>query len=92
MRKKDHKYQILREAKQHEHRVTFDVLCYAKSSQKHDLEEELGAAEGYYIRKLRPPLNTQIPHADNWRKYDYNAKANAITLEEILAAATRNKQ
>ena len=25
------------------------------------LEEELGAAEGMYIRKLRPPRNTQIP-------------------------------
>ena len=87
-----HKYQILREAKQREHRVTFEVLYYAKSKNKDELEEELGAAEGMYIRKLRPPLNTQIPQESNWRKYDYNAKANAVTLEEILAAATRNRQ
>ena len=84
-----HKYQILREAKRREHRVTFEVLCYAKSKSKDDLEEELGAAEGYYIRKLRPLLNTQIPKESDWRKYDYNAAAVTVTLEEILAATTR---
>lgn len=84
-----HKYQILREAKQREHRVTFEVLCYAKSKSKDDLEEELGAAEGYYIRKFRPLLNTQIPKESDWRKYDYNAAAVTVTLEEILAATTR---
>lgn len=82
----EHKYQILHEAKQYGYRVTFDVLYYAKSTQKAALEEELGAAEGMYIRKLRPPLNTQIPQESNWRKYDYNAAAATVTLEEILAA------
>ena len=81
---KSHKYQVLREAKQKGHTVTFSVVCCAKSKRMCDIREEIGAAEGEYIRKLRPPLNTQIPHADDWRKYDYNAASQTITLEEIL--------
>ena len=81
---KSHKYQILREAKQQGHTVSFKVLCYAKSKRKSDIDEEIGAAEGEYIRRLRPPLNTQIPHANNWREYDYNPAALTVTFEEIL--------
>ena len=81
---KAHKYQVLREAKQKGHTVTFSVVYYAKSKRKSDIDEEIGAAEGEYIRRLRPPLNTQIPHANNWREYDYNPAALTVTLEEIL--------
>ena len=79
-----HKYEILREAKQQGHVVSFRVLYYAKSERVYEITEEIGAAEGKYIRQLRPPLNTQIPHADNWRKYDYNPAALTVTLEGIL--------
>lgn len=81
---KEHKYQILREAKQKGYTVSFRVLCYAESTNKADIIEEIGKAEAEYIRELCPLLNTQIPHADNWRKYDYNAASQTVTLEEIL--------
>ena len=84
---KSHKYQILAEAKQKGHAVQFDVVCYATSSKQSDVVEEIGEAEGFYIRQYLPALNTQIPKEDNWRKYDYNAAAAMITLEEILAGA-----
>ncbi len=76
-----HKYQILSEAKRRGYTVSFSELYHARSA---DIEEELGSMEGYYIRTLHPPLNTQIPKESNWRKYDYNAKALTITLDEIL--------
>jgi len=60
------------------------VLRYAESTNKAGIIEEIGKAEAEYIRELRPLLNTQIPHADNWRKYDYNAASQTVTLEEIL--------
>ena len=81
---KEHKYQIMREAKQKGYTVSFRVLRYAESTNKADMIEEIGKAEAEYIRELRPLLNTQIPHADNWRKYDYNAASQTVTLEEIL--------
>ena len=75
-----HKYQILAEAKRKGHTVCMDVLYYATG----DSEEEIGQAEGEYIRLYRPPLNTQIPKESDWRKYDNNAEAATITLDEIL--------
>ena len=81
---KSHKYQVLREAKQKGQTVTFSVVYYAKSKRMCDIREEIGIAEGEYIRKLRPPLNTQIPHADDWRKYENNPAAASVTLEELL--------
>lgn len=86
-----HKYQILREAKQRGHAVTFSVLYYAHSTQRTAMLEEIGAAEGEYIRKLHPPLNTQIPRSDNWRKYDYNPAANTVSLNEIIETAANKK-
>ncbi len=84
---KSHKYQILAEAKQKGHAVQFDVVCYATSSKLSDVVEEIGEAEGRYIRQYLPALNTQIPKESNWRKYDYNSHALTVTLEEILASA-----
>ena len=72
------------EARRLGHKVSFSVLYYAKGQGKAVLKEEIGAAEGRYIRKLRPPLNAQIPREDNWRRYDFNAAALKVTLEEIL--------
>lgn len=81
---KEHKYRILAEAKLRGYRVNFDVLRYAHSALPAEIEEEIGQAEGELIRQYRPPLNTQIPKESDWRKYDYNADAATITLEEIL--------
>ena len=89
---KSHKYQVLREAKQKGHTVTFNVVYYAKSKRMCDIMEEIGAAEGEYIRKLRPPLNTQIPHADDWRKYVRNPSAATITLEEIINGLSNQRK
>ena len=36
------------------------------------LEQEIGEKEGELIRLHRPPLNTQIPKSEDWRKYDYH--------------------
>lgn len=81
---KEHKYRILAEAKRRGHRVNFDVLSVASSTLPSEIEEEIGKAEGEFIRQYRPPLNTQIPKESDWRKYDYNAAAATITLDEIL--------
>ena len=80
-----HKYQILNEAKQRGCNVKFDVLRYAEKTRSDEIIEEIGAAEGEYIRSLRPPLNTQIPREENWRQYDINPAASTVTLDEILA-------
>ncbi len=86
LKKNENKYKVLNEAKCRGHSVSFDVLRYARCARKSDIIEEIGSAEGEYIRKYRPPLNTQIPKEFNWRKYDYNAAATTVTLDEILAA------
>ena len=31
------------------------------------IEEEIGEKEGEFIRRYLPPLNYQIPKAENWR-------------------------
>lgn len=83
---KEHKYRILAEAKHRGYRVNFDVLCYARSVLPAEIEEEIGKAEGEFIRRYRPPLNTQIPKESDWRKFDYNSSAATITLDEILGS------
>ena len=72
------------EAKRNGFIVRFDVLYYANSKYRKDIIEEIGEAEGKYIRALRPPLNYQIPKENKWKKYDINPAARTITLEEIL--------
>ena len=66
---KENKYRVLSEAKCRNYNVKFDVLYCAKSQTRNELEEEIGEAEGYFIRKFRPPLNYQIPKEENWRKF-----------------------
>ena len=81
---KEHKYRILAEAKRKGHRVRFEKIYDAGSQLPSEIEEEIGETEGFYIRRYRPPLNTQIPKESDWRKYDYNSSATTITLSEIL--------
>ena len=78
------KYRILAEAHRHKHSINFDVLYDARERLPMLLEEELGTKEGEFIRARMPPLNKQIPKADNWRSYQINETANTITLSEIL--------
>ncbi len=81
---KNHKYRILAEAKRRGHKVRFEKVYDVCSSHPFEIEEELGRTEGEFIRRYRPPLNTQIPKETDWRKYEYNSTANTITLEEII--------
>lgn len=76
------KYLILAELKRKGHDIEFDVLYYAKSKEKTDLLEEIGEKEGELIRKYLPLLNTQIPKAENWRKYE----TRDINAREVLQA------
>ena len=80
----ERKYRILAEAKRHRHAVGFSVLYYAVELTPKLIEEELGEKEGEFIREIKPVLNTQIPKADNWRRYEINEIASTITLSEIL--------
>ena len=78
------KYRILAEAKRRRHPVSFGVLYYAVELTPSLIEEEIGEKEAEYIRAEMPPLNKQIPRADNWRSYEINETADTITLSEIL--------
>lgn len=80
----ERKYRILSEAQRKGHNINFDVLYYAKSQNYYAITEEIGAKEGEYIRKHKPALNTQIPRADNWRKYDYRHIDTKVILDYIL--------
>ncbi len=74
------KYRILAEARRKGHTINFDVLYYAKSGNYVSRLAEIGEKEGEYIRKYQPILNTQIPKAEDWSRYD-NHEVNA---REIL--------
>ena len=64
------KYRILAEARRRGHPITFDVLYYAKSKGIANQLAEIGEKEGEYIRHHMPILNTQIPKAEDWNKYE----------------------
>ncbi len=82
-----HKYKIFAEAKKKNHVVNYEVIYYAKSKWKKAIIEEIGEAEGRFIRQYMPPLNWQIPKKENWRKFDTNPLAKTVTLDEILQSA-----
>ena len=69
------KYKLLRQARYSNHKIGFDVLLYCK-------EEDLTAAEGEYIRKYLPPLNTQIPKVGGGWEVN-NIKS--LTLPQLLS-------
>lgn len=80
----ERKYRILAEAQRYGYSINFDVLYYAQQTQQADIEEEIGAKEGEFIRCYKPALNTQIPKADDWHNFDINRSAQTITLQELL--------
>ena len=81
---KEKKYQVLAEARRRRHKVRTIVLYEAKAQTDAELEEELGAKEGEFIRKYMPPLNTQIPKTENWRSFEERS-IETITLKQILS-------
>ena len=74
------KYRILAEAQRRGYTVRFDVLYYAKATTRYSIIEEIGQTESELIRQYRPLLNTQIPKAEDWRKWDVKK----IDTEEVL--------
>ena len=64
------KQRILAEAQRRGYTVRFDVLYYAKATTRYSIIEEIGQTESELIRQYRPLLNTQIPKAEDWRKWD----------------------
>lgn len=78
------KYRILAELQRKGHTVCFDVLYYAQKTKKAEIEEEIGEKEGVFIRKHRPPLNTQIPKANDWHKFDTNHVDAKELLQSLL--------
>ena len=80
----EHKYRLIAKAQEAGYTVKFDVLSYAHSVRKADIIEEIGEAEGYYIRKFKPILNTQIPKENNWRKFTLNKEAAEMNVEQFL--------
>lgn len=66
------------------HSIGFDVLYYASSTYYSDTIEEIGYMEGVFLRKYRPELNTQIPKAEDWHKYDVKKIATQDELRRLL--------
>ena len=60
--------------------ICFDVLYYAQETDDQAILEEIGQKEGELIRQYRPLLNTQIPKAENWHKWDVDKRS----TEEIM--------
>ena len=78
------KYRIIAEAQRKGHPITFDVLYYAKNKGIVNQLAEIGEKEGEYIRRHRPILNTQIPKAEDWKKYDNNEVNASEVLQQII--------
>ena len=78
------KYRIIAEAQRKGHTITFDVLYYAKSKGIANQLAEIGEKEGEYIRRHTPILNTQIPKAEDWKKYDNNEVNAREVLQQII--------
>ena len=69
---KEKKYRIMAEAQRKGYSIDFDVLYYATARTSSAIMEEIGEKKGEYIRQYQPVLNTQIPKAENWHKFDIN--------------------
>lgn len=78
------KYRILSEARRKGHPITFDVLYDAKGKRYAAIKEEIGRKEGELIRQYRPVLNTQIPKADDWHKWNVNKVDAREVLKDLL--------
>lgn len=75
------KYRLLSEIQRNGHPIEFDVLYDAKAKGAAAIKEEIGRKEGEYIRQYRPVLNTQIPRAEDWHKWE----TNMVDAAEVLA-------
>ena len=78
------KYRIIAEAQRKGHPITFDVLYYVKSKGIINQLAEIGEKEGEYIRRHKPILNTQIPKAEDWKKYDNNEVNAREVLQQLI--------
>ena len=78
------KYRIIAEAQRKGHPITFDVLYYAKRKGITNQLVEIGEKEGEYIRHHKPILNTQIPKAEDWNKYENNEVNAREVLQQII--------
>lgn len=78
------KYRIMAEARRKGHNISFDVLYYAKSKGHTNQLAEIGEKEGEYIRKHKPILNTQIPKAEDWNRWDMNEVDARKILQTLL--------
>ena len=78
------KYRLLSEIQRNGHPIEFDVLYYAQKKRASAIREEIGSKEGEYIRQFRPVLNTQIPKAEDWRKFEMKQIATADELRKLL--------
>ena len=81
---KEKKYRIMAEAQRKGYSINFDVLYYATGRIPSAIIEEIGEKEGEYIRQYQPVLNTQIPKAENWHKFDINKLDAAQILDSII--------
>ena len=89
--KSGNKYKVLRQALDSGINVQFDVLYCSPLLLDEEIIEDIGAAEGRYIRELKPVLNYQIPKADDWRKYNINKQARFIKLGDIVNEDSKDK-
>lgn len=80
----NHKYKILRQAKDEGYKIGFDVIYNAIETEEQKIFDEIGEEEGNQIRKYFPQLNYQIPKKNNYHSYFTNKHAKTITLEEIM--------
>ena len=64
--------------------VGFDVLYYAKAQTPRGIEEEIGEKEGEFIREHRPILNTQIPKAEDWHRWEISEVHAKEVLNQLL--------
>jgi len=78
--KSNKKYKLLAQARQNGNDIKFDVLYYAKG-ESYDIKfEEISNKEGEYIREYKPPLNFQIPKAEDFHQYEYKE----VNIEEFF--------
>ena len=79
-----HKYQILRQAKEAGLNVQFDAIYYSNCKEQEAIDVDIGYQEAYYINHYKPALNQQIPYQNNYHSCFINENAKRITLDEIL--------
>lgn len=89
---KANKYQVLKQAWERDIPVEFNVLYYTIKSDPEDIEEDIGEAEGQFIRYYNPMFNYQIPREDNWRKYTCNKFSQVATLDDVLELAQKKHE